>query len=103
LLGARGASTRSAAADGAVKAKLSVLGAPGMENVTIEGQLVERDAFGVLLDDTGRQVATFNATLAADGSGGSFILGSGESGTWTYDARTRAELQKAKDDATAAE
>jgi hypothetical protein len=46
----------------------------------------------VLLDEKGQQVATFDAKVAADGNGGSFILGNGESGTWGYDERTRVEL-----------
>jgi hypothetical protein len=78
--------------DGSVQAKLSVLGVPGFADVTLEGQIIDSDAFGVLLDEKGQQVATFNAKLAADGNGGSFILGNGESGTWGYDEQTKAEL-----------
>jgi len=84
--------------DGAVKAKLSVLGVPGFEDLTVEGQIIGEDAFGVLLDDSGKQKATFNAKLLGDGSGGSFILGTGESGTWEYDASTKAALSKAASD-----
>ncbi len=83
--------------DGSIKAKLSVLGVPRFENVTVEGQIVEGDAFGLLLDDKGTEVASFNAKLSPDGFGGSFILGNGESGTWEYDARTKAALQESSD------
>lgn len=89
--------------DGSVKAKLSVLGIPGFEDLTVEGQVIERDAFGVLLDEKGQQVATFNAKLSADGNGGSFILGNGESGTWEYDERTKAELSAVPSDSTKVE
>lgn len=90
--------------EGAVKAKLSVLGVPGFEDVTIEAQMIEGEAFGVLLDQKGTQVATFNAKLSTDRSGGTFVLGNGESGIWEYDARTKAELDKAATvDAPAAE
>ena len=89
--------------DGSVKGKLSVLGVPGMQDVRIEGQIMQQDAFGVLLDERGTQVATFNAKLSPDGSGGSFILGSGDSGTWEYDARTKAAVQAQSDPVVPAE
>jgi len=81
--------------DGAVRAKLSLLGVAGLEDVTVEGQIIGKDAFGVLLDDSGKQKATFNAKISGDGSGGTFVLGTGESGTWEYDASTKAELSNA--------
>ncbi len=81
------------ATDGSIKAKLSVLGVPAMQDVTVEGQMIGADAFGVLLGNDGTQVATFNATLSDDGSGGSYVLGTGDSGTWSYDVTTRAALQ----------
>lgn len=89
------------AKDGGFKAKLSLVGVPGFEDVTIEAQLIDHEAFGVLLDGKGAQVGTFNATLSPDGSGGSFVLGNGESGTWGYDERTRAQLIAAQESAPA--
>jgi hypothetical protein len=81
--------------DGSVRAKLSVPGVPGFDDLTVEGQLIGDDAFGVLLDAKGTQIGTFNATLGRDGDGGTYVLGSGESGEWSYDAATRAEVRKA--------
>jgi len=85
--------------DGSVAAKLSIPGMSGLEDVTIEGQVIGQDAFGVLLDNNGVQKATFNARFSPDGSGGSFILGTGESGTWDYDSATKAALPKGEKDA----
>jgi len=78
--------------DGSVQAKLS-LGVPGMEDVTVEAHVIGQDAFGILFDERGGRVATFNAKISADGRSGSFILGSGESGTWEHDAPTRASSE----------
>lgn len=81
--------------DGSVRAKLSVPGVPGFDDLTVEGQLIGEDAFGVLLDSSGAQVGTFNVKLGRDGNGGTFILGTGEAGEWSYDAATRDEVRKA--------
>ena len=81
--------------DGSVRAKLSVPGVPGFDDLTVEGQLIGEDAFGVLLDGSGKQVGTFNVKLGRDGNGGTFILGTGEAGEWSYDAATRDEVRKA--------
>lgn len=81
--------------DGSVRAKLTVPGVPGFADLTVEGQLIGDDAFGVLLDANGTQVGTFNAKLGRDGNGGTFILGTGDSGEWSYDAATRDEIRKA--------
>jgi hypothetical protein len=81
--------------DGSVRAKLSVPGVPGFDDLTVEGQLIGEDAFGVLLHSSGAQVGTFNAKLSRDGNGGTFILGTGETGEWSYDAATRDEVRKA--------
>lgn len=51
-----------------------------------------REAFGVLLDEKGEQIDTFNATLQAAGAGGSFIMGDGQAGQWEYDSRTKTEV-----------
>ncbi|MBX3024664.1 hypothetical protein KF840_07125 [bacterium] len=83
--------------DGSVRAKLSVPGVPGFDDLTVEGQLDGDDAFGVLLNEKGVQVGTFNAKMARDGNGGTFILGSGESGSWSYDMNTGNEIRKAAD------
>jgi len=79
--------------DGSVQAKLSAVGVPGMEDITIEGHIVGEEAFGVLLGDDGKQVTTFNAKISADGRSGSFILGRGESGTWEHDLPTRTQSE----------
>jgi len=80
--------------DGGVTAKVSVPGVPELDGLTIEGQMIDRDAFGVLLDAQGRQVTTFNATLRSDAVGGSFILGNGQAGEFEYGTATRGEVRR---------
>lgn len=65
---------------------------PQLDGAAVEAQVIGREAFGVLLDEKGAQIATFNATLWGEGAGGSFVMGNGESGTWGYDATTQAEV-----------
>lgn len=78
--------------DGGVQAKLSVPGVPELDGAAVEAQVIGSEAFGVLLDEKGAQIATFNATLWGEGAGGSFVMGNGQSGTWGYDATTKAEV-----------
>ncbi len=80
--------------DGSLKARLSVLGVPGMDGLTIEGHAQGSEAFGVLLDGTGAQVATFNATMFANGRSGTYSLGNGESGTWSYGGAAQEESKE---------
>lgn len=79
-------------AEGAIRAKLSVPGVAKLDGAHVEAQVIGREAFGVLLDEKGAQIDTFNATLQAAGAGGSFIMGDGQTGQWEYDARTKAEV-----------
>lgn len=78
--------------DGGVQAKLSMPGIPQLDGAAVEAQVIGSEAFGVLLDEKGAQIATFNATLWGEGAGGSFVMGNGQSGTWGYDATTKAEV-----------
>lgn len=80
------------AEDGALRAKLSMPGVETLDGATVEAQVIGREAFGVLLDEKGAQIATFNATLWARGAGGSFVMGDGQSGVWEYDTTTKAEV-----------
>lgn len=78
--------------DGAVRAKVSLPGESRLDGAQVEAQVMGREAFGVLLDEQGAQIGTFNATLWGAGAGGSFTMGDGRSGVWQYDAGTKAEV-----------
>lgn len=79
-------------AEGAIRAKLSIPGVVKLDGAQVEAQVIGQEAFGVLLDDKGAQIGTFNAILLPGGAGGSFIMGDGQTGQWEYDARTKAEV-----------
>jgi hypothetical protein len=80
--------------DGSMRATLSVPGVAELQGLTAEGHIDGRDVFGVLANAEGEQLTTFEVTLDADGNGGTYVLGNGDSGSWGFDVATGREVRK---------
>jgi hypothetical protein len=80
--------------DGSMRATLSVPGVAEFQGLRAEGHIDGRDVFGVLLNEKGEQLTTFEVTLDEDGHGGTYVMGNGDSGTWGFDAPTGREVRR---------
>ena len=73
--------------DDSLSGRVVVVGSPLMDHAAVQGQVTGADVDGVLLDDDGRQVATFSGAIRGAGVSGTYTTADGDVGDWSWDGR----------------
>ena len=71
--------------DDSLVGRIGLVGSPTLTSAQIEGQISGKDVYGVLVDDAGMQVGTFDGTLANNRVNGTYQTADGDSGNWSWD------------------
>ena len=73
------------ATDNSVRGRVSLGGSPLAQAGNLVGQISGQTLSGSVVDDTGKQIASFTGTITATGITGTYTDRTGETGNWSWD------------------
>jgi hypothetical protein len=73
------------ATDNTLRGRVSLGGSPLASAGNLVGQISGQSLSGNVVDDAGKQIASFTGTIAATGISGTYTDRTGETGNWSWD------------------